>query len=321
MALAFLTTTFGPATALAQTQTSISVGATSLPAAYYKKRRRKKSKSSGIAPAGAEEKREAIRDSVAGDKEKGDWAAVAQGLEYNAALLGDPVTMLEGADARLELAREKRDVAEAQQAIETATVALDIAYFYQDVAAGDAQSNWLVIDPSEAGSLIEAGESKISEAEALIEEIESEAEEDGDDVAVAAADKPKKKKKKRGKAKPGTVLIGTGAALTAIGVAGAGMGIAGIIISTRRQKEVEALEEMGSPDPDEINRLDQEGQRANVMGYAGLALAVVGVAVGAPLIAVGIKKRKEAGPGASASLQVAPMFGRTQNGLVIQGRF
>lgn len=319
IALAFLTTTFAPSVALAQAQTSISVGGVSLPSALYKKRKRKKKKSSGLDPAGAEEKRQAIRDSVAGDKEKGNWGAVAEGLEYNAGLLGDPVTFLEGADARIELARKDRDIAEAEKAIETTHVALDILYFYQDVAAGDANSNWLVIDPSEASSLIEQGEAKIAEAESLIEEIEAEQEEGEDGAAVATADAPKKKKKKRGKAKPGTIMIATGAALTAVGVAGAGMGIAGIAISNSKQKEVEDLGPMG--DPDEINRLDQEGQRANVLGFAGLAMAVVGVAVGVPLIAVGVKKRKEAGPGASARINVAPMFGKTSNGLVVQGRF
>lgn len=319
VALAFLATSFVPLPALAEAQTSFSTAGVQLPL-MFKKRKRKKKKSSGLTPDGAESKRQAIRESVAEDKEKGNWQAVAEGFEYNAGLLGDPVTMLEGADARLEAARADRDITQAEKAIETTYVALDMLHFYQDVAAGDTQSNWLVIDPSSAGDLISDAEAKISEAESLIEEIEAEqAEEDEEGPAVAAGPDKKKKKKKRGKAKPGTILIATGAAFTGLGVAGAAMGIAGIAISNSRQREVDELGAMG--DPDEINRLDEEGQRANVLGYAGLAMAVAGIAVGVPLIAVGAKKRKEAGPGAAARIQVAPMFGRTANGMVVQGRF
>ena len=74
--------------------------------------------------------------------------------------------------------------------------------------------------------------------------------------------------------------------------------------------------------------LDKAGKRANILGYAGLGVAVVGLAVGLPLIIVGAKKRKagKSTPSAAAraserAWSIAPSFGRGGTGLVVQGRF
>ena len=254
------------------------------------------------------------------DREAKKWDKVADGLEENAEQLGDPVTMMEAGEARLTYARENGDAEAAQASIVTTTKALDILHFYEAVAAGNAESDWLVIDPASAQGMIPQAEQQIADAEQLIEEL-AEAEEDDDRKPVVAKKKndPKKNKKKRGKMKPGTGMIIGGSFALVAGLGGAGLGFAGIAISNRRQKEVEDLPG-GDMDP-MFEELDSQGKRANVLGYLGLGVAVVGIAVGIPLIAVGAKRRKAAGPSSQARVSVAPAVGGKSSGIVVSGRF
>lgn len=288
-----------------------------------KKKKKKKSSSSsgGLTPEGAQTKRQAIVDAVASDVEGEKWEAAADETENNAALLGDPVSYQQAAEYRLKQAEADRDIDAANAAIETATVALDIYHFYDAVDSGDATSEWLVIAPADASSSITATEGIIERAEALIEEIESEQEDEGSGDSGPADDGgKKKKKKKRGKAKPGTILIGVGAGVAAIGLGGVGAGIAGLVISGQKQKEVEGL--TLPDDQARVDELDEEGARANLLGVVGAIVGGVGLAAGVSLIVVGVLRRKKAG-GASetAQIQVAPALSRGFGGLTVQGRF
>lgn len=292
---------------------------------WAKKKKKKKSTASGdgagLSPESAETKRQAIRDAVSGARQSGDLEKVAEDLESNAAILGDPVTFIEAADTRLELADEERSIDEAERAIETSRVALDILHFYERVGSGEVHTDWRVIDPSDAGTLISQAEGQIARAEALIEAIERE-QEVGEEAPIAAAptDTPKKrKKKKRGKAAPGSGLIAGGSVFIALGAAGAGLGIAGLAISASKQKEVEKL--MLPDDQEEVDRLDQEGHNANLMGWVGLGAAAVGLAVGVPLLVVGVNRRKGSSATPANALRVAPAIGGDHAGLVISGRF
>jgi len=305
--------------------------------AFAKKKKKKKKKPKPeveedpgprLTPEDAEAKRQAIRNSVSAARDSGNWIAVAEGLEKNAPLLGDPVTMLEAGEARIEAAAKGRSVDQANLAIADTRTALDILHFYDAVASGQAVSDWLVIAPGDAASLIERGDAQIERAEGLIEEIEAEK------VAAAAAkgdddddDKKKKKKRKKkprdGKAKPGTGMIAAGSVFTVAGVAGLSMIIAGTVRSNAAQKQVEKLDE-GDPD---IETYDKIGKQSNNIAYIGVGVAVAGFAVGLPLVISGAKRRKAAGEGSqSASVQrrqafgVSPMLGATQ-GLMIRGRF
>lgn len=268
-----------------------------------------------ISPETAGEKRDAIREAAADE----DKNAMADSLESDAKLLGDPVTMLESADARLEYAETERDVEACEKAIETTMVALDILHYYDAVSTGGATSRWLVIDPDLASGLISEAESKIEKAEELIEEIEND-DLEGEDGAVAATGKPTKTKKKRDPAKPGTGLIIAGAALTGLGVAGLGIGVAGLATGSSKQKEV--LTKVVPDQQDEVDQLDEEGKRANLMGIVGMAAGGGALVIGGTLLVLGVLKRKKAGnPPASARINVTPMFSRTTNGFAVQGRF
>jgi hypothetical protein len=274
-----------------------------------------------LTPDAAEPKRQAIRDAVQPARDAGNLAEVADGLERNAAQLGDPVTMLEAAEARLEAAKKDRKTDTAEAAIETSKRSLDILHFYAAVNNGEATSDWLVIEPGDAGGLIDRADGVVRDAEALIEEIEAEDDAEG---AAAPADggKKAKKKRKKGEAKPGTGMIAAGSVFTLVGVAGVSMVVAGTVISAGKQNDVEKF----SPGDPEVDKLDDEGKRANLIAYIGAGVAVAGFAVGLPLIIIGAKKRKQGkAPPASAStrssLVLAPVFGGGTAALSLRGRF
>lgn len=274
-----------------------------------------------LTPDAAESKRQAIRESVQASRDAGDFEAVADGLERNAAQLGDPITMLEGAEARLEAAKKDRNVATAEASIETARRAADMLHFYAGVNNGETTSEWLVIEPGDASGLVDRADGVVGDAESLIAEIEAEK---SKGAVAGATDGGKKKRKKRdkGERKPGTGMIAAGSALTVVGVGGLGMVVAGTVISASKQNEVEKFME-GDP---EVEDLDAAGKRANLIAYIGAGVAVVGFAVGLPLIIIGAKKRKQGGaPPASAStrssLVFAPGFGPGGASLALRGRF
>ncbi|MEM6291553.1 MAG: hypothetical protein AAGA54_09820 [Myxococcota bacterium] len=228
--------------------------------------------------------------------------------------------MKESGEVRLEIAREERSIEQAEACIEVTMVAVDIAAFYEAVNAGEASSTWLVIDPASASTLRAEAEAQIEEAEALIEEIEAEQAAAEDGPVAVASDSKKKKKKKRGKAKPGTGMLIGGSVATAIGAGGAGLAIAGLMLSQNAQSEVETLG--GNPENQaRIDELDEEGARANLYGWVGTGVAVAGLAIGIPLIIVGAKKRKAAGPSSNASVHVAPLVAGRVQGVALSGRF
>jgi uncharacterized membrane protein len=316
-----------PTQALANATPLASAGS-SMPAAFFKKKKKKKKKKASkpkgeapiaqpsLTPEEAETKREAIRSAVA-EKRETDKVAAAESMESDAAILGDPVTMMEAGQLRLEAAKADKDAEQARASIETTTVALDILHYYDSVASGSAESEWLVIDPSSASGMIADAEKQVDEAESLIEELEKD---DGKGTKRdKGEDKKKRNKKDRGKAKPGTGMIVAGSIFTVVGATGAALAIVGLAQSQKAQKDVEKLggDPMNQP---MIDELDEKGGRANRMAYIGLGLAVGGLAVGIPLLAVGVKKRKEAGPTSNA-LRIGPMMVGPTKGVVFTGRF
>jgi hypothetical protein len=317
-----------PTQALANATPLASAGS-SMPAAFFKKKKKKKKKKASkpkgeapiaqpsLTPEDAETKREAIRSAVA-DKRETDKVAAAESMESDAAILGDPVTMMEAGQLRLEAAKADKDADQARASIETTTVALDILHYYDAVASGSAESEWLVIDPSSASGMIADAEKQVEEAESLIEELEKD-DGGGKSDDKGKEEKKKRKKKDRGKAKPGTGMIVAGSIFTVVGATGAALAIVGLAQSQKAQKDVEKLggDPMNQP---MIDELDEKGGRANRMAYIGLGLAVGGLAIGIPLLAVGVKKRKEAGPSSNA-LRIAPMMVGPTKGVVFTGRF
>lgn len=314
------------APAYADAQLGVGASIAGPAAAFFAKQKKKKKAPEPepgprLTPDAAEPKRQAIRDSAQASKDAGNFAAAADTLERNAEQLGDPVTMLEAAEARLEGAKKDRNIEAAEATIETSKRALDILHFYSAVNNGEATSDWLVIEPGDAGGLIDRADGVVTQAEGLIDEIEAE---NASKVAAGPAKDGKKEKKKRerGESKPGTGMIVAGSIFTAVGVGGVSMVVAGTVISASKQNEVEKF----MPGDPEVDDLDAAGKRANLIAYIGAGVAVAGLAIGLPLLILGVKKRKQgSGPPSTASVRkslvVAPAFAPGAAALSLRGRF
>ena len=99
-----------------------------------------------------------------------------------------------------------------------------------------------------------------------------------------------------------------------IGLGGAGLGAAGLLLGAQAQADVE--------DPlvyePEHSEAEQRGQTANLLAGVGLAVAGVGVSVGIALLVVGVKKRKQAAPIETA---LVPVWLEQGGGVGLVGRF
>lgn len=282
-------------------------------------KKKKKGPSGGLTPESAEPKREAIRAAVADDVQNEKWESAADKTLSNAAQLGDPLSFRDAADYRLKQADADRDIEAAEAAIETANIALDILHYYDAVSDGEVESEWQPIEPSSASSMISDVEGIVERAESLIAEIEAEQAAADAGEGAATPDGKTKKKRERKPGKPGTLLIALGAGFTGVGVAGVSLAIAGTVIGAGKQKEVEKL--TLPQDQAEVDQLDEEGSKANNLAIIGAVVGGVGLAVGVPLIVVGVMRRKKGSPGASAQLRVAPAVSRTFGGVALHGRF
>lgn len=285
-----------------------------------KKKKKSSKPAGGLTPEQGEAKRDELRASVADDVEAERWEAAADATESGAEATGDPLSYKDAANYRLEQARADRDIDVAKEAIETANITLDILYFYDAVDEGEAESDYRPIEPAMASSLVSEVQGIIEQAETLIEEIEAEEAESTEGGGTAAGGKTRKKREK----KPGLALIAIGSGVSAIGLAGVSMGLAGLIISSSKQKEVEGLTLPN--DQARVDQLDAEGSRANLIGWVGLGVGAAGLAIGVPLIVVGVLKRKKAGnPSASAllrhELRMVPTTSRRFGGVALHGRF
>ena len=272
-----------------------------------------------ISPESAEAKRQAIRDAAKGDIEAENFGAAADKIADDAKLLGDPVTLIEAGELYAQQAVKDRDAGVCEQADEATRVALDILHFYEDVAAGKQHSTWRVIDPAEASSLASQANDQLGSCTEAVEEAIAEDQEESGGATVASAPGTPAAAKKKREMKPGTGFLIGGAVASTVGLGGVGLVVAGVVIGSGKQSEVEELDP--TMDMDQIATLDDEGARANMLAFVGAGIGVVGLAVGIPLIIVGAKKRKDGAPPANASIQVAPMFGRSARGLSLVGRF
>jgi hypothetical protein len=223
--------------------------------------------------------------------------------------LKDPVLIIDAGEAWREHARSQRSIEAAQTAITQIQVALDMLYFLRD---GATSSAWQPVAPEHVGRLIERAQTVVSDAQALIAEIEEEQRR----AAEAAAAPVEEPQKKRGPAKPGTGLIIGGSAALVVGLGGAGLAAAGLALGAQAQSEVE--------DPlvyePEHSAAEARGRSANVLAGVGMGVGAVGVGVGVALIVLGVKKRQQAGS-ASAKLLPVPMIGPSGGGFGLAGRF
>lgn len=273
-----------------------------------------------LKPEDAAVKRAEIEAKLAEDpegaiEELADWADE----------LGDPELFLLASTLAHQHASMTRDLELAAAAEELALTARDIGMYLADKRNYDA-TDWRPVSRERAMALALEAKTAADIAQSLIDEIEAEqaaAAAEAERARLAALEANKKRARR-----PGTGLIAGGSVALVFGAGGVGMLGAGLATGQARQREAEALAEtLDLPAQlDQLEPIDRRGATANAIAYAGGAIAGVGIIVGAALIAVGVKKRKAAGPGAEAKLApgrvlVGGWLDRRGGGLAVHGRF
>jgi hypothetical protein len=264
----------------------------------------------GLKPEDAAAKRAEIEQARPADPRAAIEHLTLAGEEF-----GDPELFLLAAQQAYDEADRARDPELARQAGALAAIARDIGLYLAD-DQNFAATDWKPVTLERAAELAELARSLIGEAEQLAAAIEAEraaaeAEAQRRAAELAAQQEPKRK--------PGTGLIIGGSVALTLGVGGLGMIGAGIAMGQARQRDAEAL--LLPQQLDELAELDRRGARANAIAYAGIGVAVVGLAVGAALIVVGVKKRKASGSTQETALHVSGWFDRTAGGVLVGGRF
>lgn len=120
--------------------------------------------------------------------------------------------------------------------------------------------------------------------------------------------------------KPGSALIITGAALTAVGLGvGLGGGLGFGMVALDRADQVDEVNQGGNPQGltlSEAETLEQEGQQAQTLQITMIAVgAAVGI-TGVALLAVGLSKKAKA-----SKVAAVPAFGPRFAGIGLSGRF
>jgi hypothetical protein len=224
-------------------------------------------------------------------------------LDAKAAEHADPVLFLDAADAYYDAGEADRHIPTVEAGIERARIALDILHFLQDPSA---DRRFQIVAKSETSGLIARANEHLRKANELIEEIE--AENAAAELQTTGKDKPRRK----GGGNP--MVIG-GAVLTALGVAGLGVGVAGLVIGKINQNNVEDPTVYG----DEYKDFETKGERGNMLAWVGLPAGAVLSAVGITLIAIGLKRGKK--PDEQPVARVQPAVAGGFGGLVFTGRF
>jgi hypothetical protein len=233
--------------------------------------------------------------------------------------LGDPELFLSAATLAHDEAKSSRDLELAQLAITLALTTTDIASYLADERNYDA-TDWRPVTRDRAAQILLQAQVLTDSSRELVREIEAEraaAEAEAERLRLAALEQPKG-------LQPGTGLIIGGSVALVLAAGGLGMLGAGLATGQAHQREAESL--MLPAELDRLEELDRMGATSNALAYAGGAVAGVGIAVGVALIVVGVKKRRNAEPSASASwspdhLLVGGWLDRGGGGLSLRGRF
>lgn len=265
-----------------------------------------------ITPESATDARASVEQQAKSLRDSGELAEAAELYFREGVRLKDPVLIIESAEALRDQADAERSIAVAESALERVTPALDMLYFLRD---GSVSAAWQPVAPELVATAITRAEGLITDAQTLIATIEDEQRK----AAEAAAAPVETENQKRGAAKPGTGLLAAGSAALVIGLGGAGLGAAGLIIGAQAQVQVE--------DPlvyePEHSDAEDRGQTANTLAGVGFALAGVGIGVGVALIVLGVKKRKQAAGSPEVALVPIWLGGAHDRGagIGVVGRF
>ena len=132
------------------------------------------------------------------------------------------------------------------------------------------------------------------------------------DVPLPGDDREKTDRSPRKRA-PNSLLLG---GYVSLGLAVAGLGVmgGGMAVAASADETFETTDSLT-----ELNNARSRGELGNVMTYAGAGAAVLLGGVGATLVVLGLRQRRDGS--SSAHLRAAPTLGRTHAGLTLGGRF
>ncbi|MCY1055174.1 hypothetical protein [Nannocystis sp. SCPEA4] len=265
-----------------------------------------------VTPARASGVRKLVQDR-AKPMMSSDPGGAAELLAGEAKKTKDPVLFIDAGEAYLAEGVAERDKAALTAAIEHASIGLDIAAFQQDPRC---DPEWQHLDAGEFDREIARGKQVIEDSEKAIADL---------DKPVEAPPPVEEKKPEKGTPRDGRGLIAGGSLMTVVGVGGLAMIGAGLALSAKAQKDVEALDPSAIDFDAQLQDIDKKGKNANVVAYAGIGVAAVGLGVGIALLALGIKKRKayraEHGASETAGVHVTPALGYGYGGISLGGRF
>jgi hypothetical protein len=218
---------------------------------------------------------------------------------------------MDAAEAWLQAAREKSEVAYVDAATERVHIAVDILYFHLDSAA---DKNFRMVETAELPGLIARADRILDEAERVRADIEGGVPEG----EVSADDEPKKKKKKRRNGKADKALFISGAGLTAVGGGLLVMGAAGLVVGAVKQNQAERPDVLGP----EYDAVAAQGRRGNVMAGVGFGLGGAAVAAGVTLMLISKRKgKRKRAEEDDKMVRVSPTGSRSGGGVVLTGRF
>ncbi|MFZ6180681.1 hypothetical protein [Nannocystis pusilla] len=265
-----------------------------------------------VTPASASGVRKTVQDR-AKPMLSSDPGGAAELLRTEAKKTSDPILFIDAGEAFLAEGVAERDKAALQQAIEQASIGMDIAAFQQDPRCDPA---WQHLDAGEFDREMARGKKVVEDSEKAIADLDK----------PAPAPPPKEEpKQEKGTPRDGRGLIAGGSLLTVVGVGGLAMIGAGLALSNKAQKDVDALDPSAIDFDAQFADIDKKGKTANVVAYAGIGVAAVGLAAGIALLVLGVKKRKayraEHGASETARVHVAPALGYGYGGLSLGGRF
>ncbi len=276
----------------------------------------------GVTAAQASSARKPVQDKAQGLLNAGDPDGAAELLAEEAQKRGDPVLYLDAGEAFKAAGVKNKSKADLSSGIDQAMVGLDILHFLQDPRC---DPDWQIVDGNEVSGEIRRGEKLIEASEKAIADLDTKVE-----APPPAAEEEKGRKKAP---RDGRGFIAVGSVLTLVGLGGLGLMGAGLATGANSQKDIDALADslkngaidQATFDSEKI-AIDNKGERANTLTYAGIGVGAVGLAAGIALLVVGVKKRKKyraehGDTSDSPSAMLVPALGRGSAGLVLSGRF
>ncbi len=260
-----------------------------------------------VSPKSAVESQFPVHRQIDAMKSSGDLFGAARELAESGATLRDPLLLIESGEIFLDIGARDRDIPTIDEARTQALLALDMLYFL----GSDAVSRrWRPVEDGQLSILLDRTRAILARAELTRSEINDEL----SGVGGSEVGSELNSKERR----PGFGWRLGGGMSIAIGIAAAGLGIAGLARGKNSQTAVEDPTVYAS----EHYAAEDTGLKANRMAGIGFSAAGIGVLLGMTFVLVGKKRANGATKSDhEARLSAAPTLSSSLRGLSLSGKF